>query len=88
LKHRASKRFWKLFSDLPQHLLQQARKQYTLLQQNPQHPSLRFKPVGGAVWSARVNDNYRAVAIKREYHYLWIWIGSHDDYDKLVFLLG
>lgn len=61
----------------------QARKQFRLLRQDPLHPSLRFKPVG-ELWSVRVNDDYRALAIKRPDAYLWFWIGPHDEYDQLL----
>jgi len=83
LKHRATKKFWKLYNELSPDLQRQARKQYRLLRQNPQHPSVRFKPVS-KLWSARVNDDYRALAVKREDAYVWFWIGLHQDYDKIL----
>lgn len=83
LKHRATRDFWKAYQRLPLQTQQQARKQYRLIKQNPQHPSLRFKRIG-ALWSARVNDNYRALAIKRGDAYLWFWIGAHHEYDKII----
>jgi len=83
LKHRATKTFWKLYKNLtPQHR-QQARKQYQLLKQDLQHPSLRFKPVG-KLWSVRVNDDYRALAVKNKDAYVWFWIGPHAEYDKIL----
>jgi hypothetical protein len=83
LKHRATKAFWKLYNDLTPHVQRQALKQYRLLKGNPQHPSVRFKPVS-KLWSARVNDDYRALAIKRQDAYVWFWIGPHQDYDKIL----
>jgi hypothetical protein len=83
LKHRANKSFWKLYEALSPELQQQARKQFRLLRNNPQHPSLRFKPVG-QLWSARVNDDYRALAIKRTDAYVWFWIGPHDEYERIL----
>jgi plasmid maintenance system killer protein len=40
-----------------------ARRAYALFAQNPDHPSLRFKKLGGydRVWSVRVNEQYRAI---------------------------
>ena len=83
MKHRATKTFWKLYNELPPNIQRQARKQYRLLRQNPQHPSLRFKPVS-KLWSARVNDDYRALAVKRKDAYVWFWIGPHKEYDKIL----
>ena len=45
---------------------------YELLKRDPRHPSLRFKKVA------------RALALEVEDGYLWFWIGSHADYDKLI----
>lgn len=64
----------------------QARKQYQLLKENPEHTSLRFQPKPGSeYWAARVNRNYRALA---EYHgdgdFLWVWIGTHTEYERLL----
>lgn len=65
-----------------------ADKQFVLMQENPQHPSLQFKKVGDRrgveIWSARVTLNYRALAIKRNDGYLWFWIGDHKGYELLV----
>jgi hypothetical protein len=47
------------------------------------HPSLQFKKVG-KVWSARVGSHYRAVATPVDGGFLWVWIGTHADYDKLL----
>lgn len=83
MKRRATKTFWKLYKKLPEEIQRQARKQYHLLRENPQQPSLRFKPVS-KLWSARVNDDYRVLAVKREDVYIWFWIGPHDEYDKIL----
>jgi len=60
-----------------------AKKNFKLLKANLSHPSLHFKKVG-KVWSARVGMNYRAVATQIEGGYLWVWIGTHADYDELL----
>jgi hypothetical protein len=56
----ASNEFWELYRSLPPDIQRQADKQFELFCQNPLHPSLRLKPVG-QVWSARVNQAYRAL---------------------------
>jgi len=50
---------------------------------NPRHPSLRFKKVG-EVWSVRVGSGYRAAAILQDDTFFWFWIGTHDEYERLV----
>jgi len=52
-----------------------------LLKNDLNHPSLSFKKVG-KFWSARVGINYRALAFKDGEDY--IWIGSHDEYERLL----
>ena len=47
------------------------------------HPSLQFKKIG-KVWSARVGSHYRAVATSVYGGFLWVWIGTHADYDRLL----
>lgn len=65
-----------------------ADKQFALLKENPQHPSLQFKKLGERhghdIWSARVSLKYRALAIRLQDEYLWFWIGEHDVYDFLI----
>lgn len=58
-------------------------KNFELLRNDPQHPSLRFKRVG-RFFSARVGLSYRALGVEVEDGVLWFWIGSHADYDKIV----
>ncbi len=82
-KHYAQKSFWKCYADLPEHIQDIADKQYLLLEANPRHPSLHFKKVG-LFWSARVTDAYRALALPVEDGFIWFWIGTHTEYDKLV----
>ena len=56
---------------------------YALLKRDPRHPSLQFKKVG-RYWSVRVGRRYRALAAEVDGGYLWFWIGSHADYDKMI----
>ena len=58
-----------------------ADKAYALLRENPQHPSLFFKKLGGLeYWSARIDRNYRALAVRQGDDFAWFWIGTHDEY--------
>ena len=76
-------RFWACYNALPPSTREQADKAFTLLKNNPQHPSLHLKKVG-RFWSARVGLQYRAVGIEAPDGILWFWIGTHAEYDKLI----
>jgi hypothetical protein len=46
--------------------------------------SLHFKKVG-KVWSIRIgNTNYRALADIHGDTAYWFWIGSHDEYQRII----
>jgi hypothetical protein len=60
-----------------------ARKNYALLKANPHYPSLQFKKVG-KVWSARVGLHYRALATEDGADFIWVWIGTHDEYERMI----
>jgi len=83
MNHFASRDFWSHFESLPKNVRTLADKNYALLATNPRHPSLQFKRVG-RYWSVRVGDHYRAVAVDVEDGILWIWIGSHAQYDTFI----
>jgi hypothetical protein len=71
---------------LPEQVQAQARRAYDLWRQNPDHPGVAFKELKPrGVFSARIGLNYRAVCAEVEPGvFIWDWIGSHSDYDKLV----
>ena len=50
---------------------------------NPRHPSLRFKKIGG-LWSVRAGFAHRALAVEDGSDFIWVWIGDHDDYERLI----
>jgi hypothetical protein len=81
--HRTTPRFWTLLEALPEATQNVARKNFALLKENSSHPSLRFKKVK-ALWSVRVGSNYRALAIEDGEDFIWIWIGSHDEYQRMI----
>jgi len=60
-----------------------ARKNFNLLKADSRHPSLHFKKVGD-FWSARVGADYRALAIEDGDDFVWVWIGHHEEYDRLI----
>jgi len=83
LKHKTASSFWACYERLPVEIRSLAKKNFQLLKADISHPSLQFKKVG-KVWSARVGSNYRAVATQIEGGFLWVWIGTHAEYDKLL----
>ena len=81
--HKTTSRFWKYFAKLPEPIQRLARKNFGILKQNPQHPSLHFKKIG-KLWSARVGINHRALAMEDGKDFIWVWIGTHDEYEQLI----
>ncbi len=81
--HRTTLQFWKRFDKLPKNIQQLARKNYDLLKVNSTHPSLNFKKVGN-FWSVRIGLSHRALAIEDGSDFIWVWIGDHDEYDRLI----
>ncbi|MHB1479471.1 MAG: ParE family toxin-like protein [Acidithiobacillus ferrooxidans] len=85
MRHFTSSRFWHCFDDLPVEIQALARRNYELLKQNPEHPSLQFKSVSsGRFRSVRIGIHYRALGISVPEGIQWFWIGSHAAYDKLL----
>lgn len=81
--HRTTDRFWKCFAKLPAHIQDLAKDNVELLKNDPKHPSLHFKKVG-KFWSARVGLNYRALAFEDGEDFIWVWVGAHDEYMKMI----
>jgi len=81
--HRATERFWRCYQSLPEDVRDLADRNFELLKKNPRHPSLQFKKVG-EMWSVRVGQAHRALAVEDEDDFTWLWVGSHDDYDRMI----
>ena len=77
--------FWRAYELLDPRIRDAARRSYRLFAENPAHPSLRFKKLGGYdhIWSVRINEQYRAIGERSGETVIWVWIGSHNDFDKL-----
>jgi hypothetical protein len=83
LKHFASPEFWVLYRALPQPLRELADRNFSLLKNDPRYSSLHLKKAG-RFWFVRIGLHYRAVAVEVPDGLLWFWIGSHEDYNKLM----
>ena len=81
--HRTTAGFWGCLARLPEAVHGVARQNFELVKENPAHPSLRFKKVG-RFWSARVGLNHRALAVEDGADFIWVWIGPHDEYRRLI----
>jgi hypothetical protein len=71
------------YEALPSSVRKLSDANYELLKRDPRHPSLQFKKVG-RYWSVRVGLRHRALAVEVDEGYLWFWIGSHAEYDRLI----
>lgn len=83
MKHFASTRFWRLYEALPADVRAVADKNYELLRANPRHPSLHLKRIDD-LWSVRAGIDYRALGIEVPEGIMWVWIGTHGEYDKII----
>jgi hypothetical protein len=83
MKHRATPRFWACYESLPQKVRQLANRCYKRMVENPEHPSLKLKKIG-QLWSVRVGLHHRALAVESKEELLWVWIGTHAEYDQIL----
>jgi hypothetical protein len=83
MAHFAHPSFWKAYQNLTLEIRQLADRNFALLKENPQHPSLHFKKVG-RFWSARVGIHHRALAVEAPDGFLWIAIVPHSAYDRII----
>ena len=75
--------FWTHYQRLPTEIQQLADEKFEMLKQDSTHPSLNFKKVG-KYWSARISQQYRALALEDAGVFVWVWIGKHDEYMKRI----
>lgn len=87
MKSKRTREFRRLYEALPLAIQRQADKAYRQFRDNPYHVGLNFKQVSSdPLWySVRIGMSYRAVCTPAEDgSYIWFWIGTHADYDKLL----
>ena len=86
VKSFGSPTFWTLTSTVcPRRFKRLAVKNYNLWQQNPNHPSLHFRRLKGSEinFTVRIGDGHRAIGRRRSDVITWVWIGSHEEYDRI-----
>jgi mRNA-degrading endonuclease RelE of RelBE toxin-antitoxin system len=81
--HHTSPSFWKNYNKLPKEIQEQADKNFKILSEDSQHPSLHFKKIG-KYWSVRASIEYRALGTEIVDGIIWFWIGKHDEYERLI----
>ncbi len=84
---RTTSKFRRAYRQLPQHIQRRAREAYQLFADNPSHPSLRFKQVHPTkpIYSVRITLAYRALGVREGSEIVWFWIGTHADYESLIY---
>lgn len=92
VKYIHSHRTWmfkKMMEALPQNVKELAEAKYEIFKTNPKHPSFHLKVIEKTrnnplpKYELRVTRFYRAVCFKDGDTYIWEWIGTHKDFDKL-----
>jgi hypothetical protein len=84
LNHFTTPDFWDHFNALPLEVRDLADKNYSLLRDDPAHPSLHIKRIKEDLWSVRIGIRYRALAFEVDDGFYWFWIGPHSEYDRLI----
>ncbi|HEY4952472.1 MAG TPA: hypothetical protein VII71_03695 [Verrucomicrobiae bacterium] len=79
-----SPRYWRQYNALPPEIQKVADKNFLLFKTNPQHPSLRFERKKPELWSVRVGRGHRALARQLDNNLIWFWIGTHDEYERII----
>lgn len=81
--------FWKCFKGLPENIQALAKEKFNIWKNNPEYPSLRFQPIESTKdnpfpkYEISITLRYRAVCFKDGDTYVWEWIGTHEDFNKL-----
>lgn len=83
---RATVSFRGAYIQLPQQIQRRASEAYRLFVDKPSHPSLRFRQVHPSrpIYSVRITLAYRALGVREGDGIIWFWIGTHDDYERLI----
>jgi hypothetical protein len=86
MKSQTTQTFWNHYRMLPLEIRQKTKRAYVLWRNNPNHPGLFFKRIKAEqpVYSVRIGLSYRAMGLLKADTITWFWIGSHDEYDRLI----
>jgi len=86
LKSKTTPEFWRHYGNLPPKIQLLADRCYEIWRENPRHPSLHFKKLEGSrtLYSARIGAHHRALADFDGDIVVWVWIGTHAEYDRML----
>jgi hypothetical protein len=68
---------------LPENIQKLASEKYYLFQADPFHPSLEFQ-AKGKVWTVAVGRSHGCIGRRDGDDIHWVWIGSHEDYNRIL----
>jgi len=71
MKHCASPAFWKYYNELPEEIKHLADKNFILLKNNPEHPSLHLKNRQNCTDRHKIQGSWNN--IRRQYHMVLDW---------------
>jgi hypothetical protein len=82
-----SPKFFDAYRHLPAGIRAKARESYRLFVVDP--ASVKFKTIkrlaaGNQLCSARVTRDYCVLGVLTNDIVIWFWIGSHDNYERLI----
>ena len=79
-----SRSFKKEYQKLPQEIQENLNQKLKFLSEDPQHPSLRLKKMGGTVyWEISITMNYRLILRFDGEEIKLITVGTHDILKKV-----
>jgi len=84
---RLSSHFWTCFKSLPAPVQEVSKRNFELLRANPLQPSLHFKKLS-EFWSVRAGISHRALAVEDGGDFIWVWIGTHNEYEQMIKGMG
>ena len=84
MKSRDTLEFWQFYRTLPPEIQRATRKAHAIFLENPAHAGLRLERLKSdpRAWSVRITRDYRAVAVRSGDDWLWVWIGTHKEFDR------
>lgn len=88
MKSRRTQRFRALYDALPERVRRDVDAAYVRFATDPNYPGLNFERIQGVkapLFSARVSEQYRVLGRGGGSDtVVWFWIGTHQEYDKLL----
>lgn len=82
-----SPQFRKMLDKLPQKIQDEARESFVRWKADPKAVGWkRLSGMNGDVWSSQIGLRYRAVGVVSKEHnaVVWMFVGSHEDYNQFI----